>query len=191
MILVVGRPGLDEAGDLARLCGRVALAAVEAGTEVELVGSVGDDDAGDKVVIALGRAGIGHAAVLRDPAGVTPREHLGETPPRLDARDLELAFAYLPECRVLVLAEPLDPDALRVASAAAAYHGAAVIAIVDAGEQPSDLLPGATVLSAPQIDDGAFAALVGRYAAGLAQDLSPAYAWQAAVASVGWEEAPQ
>jgi hypothetical protein len=39
---------------------------------VELVGKVGNDGAGDAVVVALGRLGVGHAALLRDPARFTP-----------------------------------------------------------------------------------------------------------------------
>jgi hypothetical protein len=50
----------------------VAVAAHKRGAAVELVGKVGDDGAGDAVVVSLGRLGIGHAALLRDPARPTP-----------------------------------------------------------------------------------------------------------------------
>src|SRR5687768_9936471 len=129
MIVVVGRPGLGPNGQLDRLTARIAFAAAGAGGEVELVGSIGDDAEGDDVVVALGRVGIGHAAILRDPAGSTPvasapgepgdeRDHMRL--PRLDAGDVDLGLRYLPECRVLIAAEPLPEDALRVVVDAAA-----------------------------------------------------------------------
>lgn len=191
MIIVVGRPGLDENGELDRLSGRVAQAAALAGGRIELVGSVGADRAGDELVIALGRIGVGHAAVLRDPAGETPKAGATARLPRLDASDLELGLAYLPECRVLILAETLDVAARAVAAAAASYHGAAMIALVPAAETaPSDLPTSATVLAAPDADEGAFASLVGRYAVALATGRDPTEAWADALAGSGWEAAP-
>ncbi len=76
MIVVVGLPvyaGLpDGRGAPAGLAVDVAIAAHGRGATVELVGKIGDDGAGDAVVVALGRAGVGHAALLRDPARPTP-----------------------------------------------------------------------------------------------------------------------
>jgi len=76
MIVVIGLPayagsasGEGSAGGLAV---GVAAAARTRGVSVELVGKVGDDGAGDAVVLALGRMGIGHAALLRDPTRPTP-----------------------------------------------------------------------------------------------------------------------
>ena len=76
MIVVIGLPayagsasGEGSAGGLAV---DVAAAARTRGCPVELVGKVGDDGAGDAVVLALGRMGVGHAALLRDPARPTP-----------------------------------------------------------------------------------------------------------------------
>lgn len=192
MILVVGRPGLGQRGQLHGSAALVALAAAEAGSPVEIVGSVGDDPDGDAVALALGRAGVGHAALLRDPAGVTPRERVpAEEPlPRLDARDIELGLSYLPECRVLVVAEALDRDALRAARQAAEYHAAQMIVLVPVGESPPrDVPSGATVLQTPEADGGAFASLVGRYAAALADGRSPDEAWQDALGGSGWQEA--
>lgn len=73
MIVVVGnpawRPGAvpGPGGSAAR----IAVAAAAAGAAVELVGRAGDDPAGDALLFALTRAGVGHAAVLRDPARPT------------------------------------------------------------------------------------------------------------------------
>lgn len=75
MIVVIGLPAYGSAGGegiAAGLVVDVAAAASSGGSSVELVGKVGDDGAGDAVVLALGRLGVGHAALLRDPARPTP-----------------------------------------------------------------------------------------------------------------------
>jgi sugar/nucleoside kinase (ribokinase family) len=200
VILVIGRPALGEGGRLAGTCALVCLAASEAGARVELVGSVGDDLDGDEVAVALGRAGVGHAALLRDPAGATPHAAAGSGEPaepaepsapgplpRLDARDIELGLLYLTECRVLVVAEPLEQDGLEVARDAARYHAAKMVVIVaDGAPPPVELAADATVLSAPVGDGGAFAAVVGRYAAALADGRPADEAWQAALSGSEW-----
>ncbi|CAN5778933.1 hypothetical protein BH24CHL5_BH24CHL5_10630 [soil metagenome] len=197
MIVVLGRPGLTHDGALDRPAGRIALAAAAAGGRVELVGTVGDDAEGDNVALELGRAGVGHAALLRDPAAATPgptAEAGDDAPrlPRLDAADVELGLRYLADCHVLVLAEPMPPPALAVALDAAAYHGAALIVVTAptgaAAEQPS-LPDEATVLEMPDHDEGAFAELVGRYAALLESGRSAPEAWHDALADSGWEHA--
>ena len=74
MIVVIGIP-LGVSGSEQGVAGTPALAAIaaaRAGGTVELVGKVGDDPAGDAVVLALGRHGVGHAALLRDPGHRTP-----------------------------------------------------------------------------------------------------------------------
>lgn len=189
MILVVGRPRLGERGELEGNAARVALAAAQAGGRVELVGSVGDDAAGEAAALALGRAGVGHAALLRDPAAQTARQAGKERLPRLDANDLQLGLSYLADCRVLVLAESLEPAAQQVALEAADYHGAWLIMLHDGErEPPTDLPAKATVLGVPQEDGGAFTQLVGRYAAALARGEPAERAWQDALAGSGWEE---
>jgi hypothetical protein len=76
MIVVVGLPAYAETasgeGSAGGLAVEVAAAAHALGSVVELVGKVGDDGAGDAVVLALGRLGVGHAALLRDPSRSTP-----------------------------------------------------------------------------------------------------------------------
>ncbi len=183
MIVVLGRPELDESGALARRAGRIAAAASSAGAGVELVGSVSDDGAGDETITELGREGIGHAALLRMPTTT------GE--PRLDAADIELGLRYVTECRVLVVADALDQRALAAAVDGARYHGAQLVVAA-----PDPHLPGgaalpdhATVLVPPDEDDGAFAQLVGRYAAQLDAGRSAVDAWRDALTSTGWEQA--
>ncbi len=73
MIVVVGplayRPGSSGApGAAAGLAAGVASAAAAAGAAVEVAARVGDDPAGDALLLALARAGAGHTATLRDPA---------------------------------------------------------------------------------------------------------------------------
>lgn len=182
MIIVLGRPRLDERGAITGTAGRVAVAARAAGAQVAIVGLVTDDDAGDATVTELGRAGVGHAALLRQPGD-------GELRP-LDRADIELALGYVPECRVLVAAEPLSDDAMVATTEAAAYHGAALICVTDAGASPPTALPEtATILEEPDEDGGAFAQLVGRYAAALATGTQAQEAWKSAVDKSGWEAA--
>ena len=157
------------------------------------MGSVGDDAGGEQVALQLGVAGIGHAALLRDPAGSTPTLDADgierDAPlPRLDHGDVDLGLRYLPDCRVLIAAEPLDPPALTVVAEAAAYHGAALIVLAAPGSAAPEGLPDATtLLGLPDHDDGAFAELVGRFAVGLAAGEPAAEAWAAAVSETGWE----
>ena len=84
MIIVLGRPSIAEV-PIGPRAGRprratVAMAVAAAGGRVELVGSVGDDAAGDAVAIGLARAGVGHAALLRIPR--LPRLAPGRRTPR-------------------------------------------------------------------------------------------------------------
>ena len=74
MIVVIGRL----AGRLADgttvadgLAAGIAQAAVGAGAGSEIITKVGNDPAGDAVLLGLGRAGVGHVATLRDPAWAT------------------------------------------------------------------------------------------------------------------------
>ena len=76
MIVVIGLPAyVDEAdGEICAggLAVEIAAEARRRGAQVELAGKVGGDGAGDAVVVALGRLGVGHAALLRDAARPTP-----------------------------------------------------------------------------------------------------------------------
>jgi len=78
----------------------VARAAVAAGAAAQVIGKVGADETGDALFLDLARAGIGHAAVLRDPGRPTTTAHpqtdteTGEDPdegpvldPRLEEHD--------------------------------------------------------------------------------------------------------
>ena len=205
MIAIVGIPAwrnAEPAGPAGRSC-EIAIAASERGARVELVGRVGDDGAGDALMIALARAGVGHAAILRDPTQPTAvvaalpdgeGEALAEAPappalpmfaagPRLEPADVELGLGYLTEFRVLVVADEVPVDALPAAIDAAAFAGAHLVLLVPPGRPvPPQVPPDATVLAAPdEADDGAFGALVGAYAAALDAGVDPAEAFAAAL----------
>ncbi|HET9457876.1 MAG TPA: PfkB family carbohydrate kinase [Candidatus Limnocylindrales bacterium] len=222
-MIVIGSPlhVVTEAGPRAGgFAVAVARAAAAVGARVEIVGKVGEDPAGDAVLLDLAAYGIGHVAVLRDPGRPTgievppaepesaPFDEPGEAAagrdgvggvvgapphgqPTLDAADIGLALRYIPEYRVIVIAEPLAPDALEAAAAAARWAGAALVVIIGAGEAPPTALgPEATVLEA-QVDDpdGTFARVVGEYAARLERGEPPAEAFAAASSGTGWTAA--
>ena len=163
MIVVVGRPRVirpepDAALVPSGIAAQIAITIARSGAAVELVGSIGDDPEGDRVVVGLGVEGVGHAALLRDPATRTPSEGVdsGRPLPRLDAADIELGLRYLPDCRVLVLAEDIDDAARRAVLDAAGYHGAAVVMIAAPGSVAADTLDdNVTLLETPEAEEDA------------------------------------
>ncbi|HEY8437466.1 MAG TPA: hypothetical protein VIK65_02530 [Candidatus Limnocylindrales bacterium] len=190
----------------------VARAAADAGAAVQLIGKVGEGPDGDAVLLDVAAAGIGHVAVLRDAEAVPVADTSGDdgrtdvsidqlseidegddgnasrraprSTPILEAADLELALRYLPEYSVVVVAEPLDADALRAVVAAAGWGGARLVVIGAGDDLPDD----ATVLEAPDDDaESAFADAVGRYAAALDRGVEPREAFAAASTGAGWE----
>ena len=219
MIVVVGSPRarLAQPGSIvaAGLAAHVALAAAAAGAPVQIVGRVGEDAAGEGALLDLAQRGVGHVAVLRDPARATPIDQPNATSdadadavvggldaepdpviapldaPSIDAADLELALRYLPDYRVIVIAEPVAADVLRVAASAVGWSGSALVVVGDASDftgLPDDV----TVFARPDSDpDGAFAAMVGTYAAGLDRGDDPREAFTAATVAVGSTAAPE
>lgn len=214
MIVVIGLPAYTDSPDGERCAGglvvEVATAARQRGGAVELVGKVGNDGAGDAVVVALGRFGIGHAALLRDPvlptpvlAAVAPEDDAAEVDadgpdarllpedpdarPSLDAADVDLALHFLPGAGVIVLTWPLSESAVSAAVDGAAFAAARLIVLVPAGASPPAVPSEATVLEAPADDDGSFGRLVGIFAGALDEGVDPAAAFGEAVAASGWE----
>jgi sugar/nucleoside kinase (ribokinase family) len=212
VIVVVGSPAgriVEGRITLAGMAGETARAAAATGAEVQLVGRVGGDPAADALLLALAAAGVGHVAVLRDPARPTPveGEAVGDgsddidpvdtgaeptapqNPPiELDAGDVDLGLRYLTEFAVLVVAPPATADVLRMAVDGARWASAGLILVVDA-EAPPDLAlpPDAIVLEAPEDDpDGAFATVVGRLAAALDGGAAADAAFAQVVESAGW-----
>jgi hypothetical protein len=213
MIVVVGLPVYADGPDGEECAGglavEVAAAAGRRGGTVELVGKVGNDGAGDAVVVALGRLGIGHAALLRDMARPTPvltatqRDESADTGaeepesmllpedpaarPALEAADVELALRYLPQASVIVLADPSAESTVEAGIQGAAFTSARLIVLVPTGGVSPSVPPEATVLEAPQDDDGSFGRLVGTFAGALDAGLDPAAAFSEAVTTSGWE----
>jgi sugar/nucleoside kinase (ribokinase family) len=210
VIVVIGSPLAREvdggATTAAGLAPGIAVAAAGAGARVELVGKVGEDPAGEAVLLDLARRGVRHVAVQRDPARPTPTVRAAtsddeavdvEAPAddatfpataasTLDAADLQLALRYLPEYSAIVVADRLHADALGVVLDAAAWAGAALV-IVGEPAVGADLPEGVTVFAAPDDGDpdGAFAAMVGTYAAGIDRGDDPKAAFATATATVG------
>jgi hypothetical protein len=214
VIVVVGSPlvGVTQAGlRAAGIAAGIARAAAAAGAEVQVVGKVGEDPGGEAVLLDLAASLVGHVAILRDPSRPTPAiAQAGDDDPAFDdddestmtedgtsiapadglslePADIELALRYLPDYRVLVIAEPLAEGSLRVATAAAAWNGAALVVIVPRGSAPP--VPGddATVIEAPPDDpDDAFAGIVGAYAAAIDRGEEPKEAFSSASSTLGW-----
>ena len=150
----------------------LAIAGRAAGfAQVQVIGIIPDGPDGDRQLIALATAGIGHAAVLRTASRA------------LEAADVDLALRYLPELRVVVAAGA-DASLLPTLVDGAAYAGASLIVIDRAGatEAERNLPPSAIVLEAPSSDpDGTFAGFVGAFAARLDGGAVPADAWETTV----------
>lgn len=219
MITVVGSPAwraTEPQGPAGRAC-EIALAAAAAGARVELVGRVGDDPAGDRLLIALARGSVGHAAILRDPThptalalpgpdaaddddpfsdaaddeDVAPAGLAATLPgPRLEPADVTLGLRYISGFDVLVVADDAPVAVIPAAAEAAGFAGARLLVLVAPGVVTPHLPDDALVLGAPGADDGAFGTLVGAVAAGLDRGLSPADALRASTGAAGWETVP-
>lgn len=226
MIVVIGavafEPGPAGGGSVVGLAAGAAFAAAAAGCRVELMAKVGEDGAGEELLLALARGGVGHLAVLRDPARPTalavapvevatderdvplaellagtvaddrlPDALLPAAPGlALEPADLALGLQYLRDYRVVVAVEPLAEGGATVIADAASFVDAPLVVVAAPGAPLPGAYAAATVLEAPADDpDGAFAALVGRFAAALDRGEPAVEALGAAVAAGGWEPA--
>lgn len=99
MIVVVGdptlRPAEGSAASLADgLAAAIARACVAAGAAVQIAGKIGDDEAGNEILLSLSRDGIGHVALLRDAGLATriiPARDVAD--PDLEAPSVDAAWA--------------------------------------------------------------------------------------------------
>jgi len=212
VIVVVGTPAWNPGpppGPGGRAAS-IALAAAEAGSRVELLGRIGDDPAGDALVMALSRSAVGHAALLRDPVHPTvlfvpadadeddvvgpgapdgPRPAVAGPPdgPSLGAEDVSLGLRYLTDFDVLVVGDDAPAPVIPACVEAAAFAGAQLVVVIASSDPaPGGLPVGATVLLAPEGAGEAFGRLLGRYAAALDAGADPAAAFTDATAD-GWE----
>jgi hypothetical protein len=214
VIVVVGNPALlaSEPPRAGGLAVGVAAGAAAAGGDVQLVGKTGEDSAGEAALLDLAKRGVGHVAMLRDagratpvladpaaadlapfddhdvsPAPPSPDAPAQPPGPALDPADIELALRYLPDYRVLIVADALSSAALEVVLAASRWSGAALVILLPAGSEAPTLTSEATVIEAPEVDpDDAFASVVGAYAAALDRGEEPAEAFATASSAGGW-----
>jgi hypothetical protein len=182
------------------LTGRLALDAATAGASVELVAKIGDDPAGDALLLALARAGVGHVAVLRDPVHRTAWRparaddavdliDLDEAPtpwtvepdqgPELDIDDVGLALRYLTEFRVVVAIHP-TPGIVGEVAAAAAWGNAHLVIVTRPGDAAPEGIPlGSLVVEAmgDAVEDPSIGSRLGVYAAAVDGGTTPGDAY--------------
>ncbi len=210
MIVVIGEIGASGAGPgmaPSGLAAGIALAAAAAGTRVEIVARLGDDPAGDAVLLAFAAAGVGHVATLRDAAHATrlveptaepidPDGHdgddVGEAPgadaritPTLDAADVGLALRYLDDYRVIVLVHPADDGVIREVVRATDWATAHLVVISEPTAPAPDDLPADAVLLAASDEAEGIAGILGRYAAAVDGGDEPATAFRATLRAAG------
>jgi sugar/nucleoside kinase (ribokinase family) len=189
------------------LAAGIALAAASAGAAVEIVTRLGEDTAGDELLLAFAAARVGHVATLRDAVHATPiapapgepvdpSDDLDDAPdqavaapaaprPTLDAADVELALRYLSDYRVIVVIHPADAGIVREAVAATAWASAHLVVVSEPGAATPGDLPTDSVLLAASDDAEAVASLLGRYAAAIDGGEAPAEAFQATLGAIG------
>lgn len=140
MIVVVGDPVLHlaDVGAPSVAVGRaaaIARACVRAGASVQLAGKVGDDPAGDEVLMSLTRDGVGHVALLRD-AGLATRMDApgvtgdgdGPTPAGTDAEEDDWAVARVDDGAEAASASALAPEDLDLALRYLTSFGVLIVA---------------------------------------------------------------
>lgn len=172
VIVIIGSPTalLDKSGghQAGGLSVRVAAELVRRGERVELVGRVGADAAGDQAILSLSRDGIGHVALLRDPALVTPIGSAAHGIP-VDAGDVQLGLRYLTSFTTVLLIDPLDASVVRQVTEDASFVGAHLVIVAKsplpvAGSAASAVLGGGSppplFIPRPQVEGPEFDALL-------------------------------
>jgi hypothetical protein len=179
------RPGAAaSASTPAGMVSETARRSAAAGTRTEVVGVVSAGPGGDRQLIGLAEAGIGHATVVRSSAA------------EIEPADLELALRYLPDVRVIVLVAP-SASMLATATAAASWSDASLIIVgpIDAAAAAelatAEAAPAMPVLLDPPArdPDGAFAGVVAALAVRLDAGDDPASAWRSTVATLAIDPA--
>jgi hypothetical protein len=162
----------------------IAKRAAAAGARTEVVGVSPPGPAGDRQLVELATAEVGHATVIRSVAS------------GVEAADLDLALRYLPEVRVVALVAPAA-GLLAAALAASSWSGASLIVLgpldADAASVIATAEPGPgvpIVLDPPSRDPaGAFAGVVAALAVRLDAGEDAARAWRSTVAALAIDPA--
>jgi sugar/nucleoside kinase (ribokinase family) len=186
VIVVIGALGLRGTIDEPApdgLAPEIARSAAVAGARVELISKAGDDPAGDAVLLALAREGVGHVATLRDPARLTPVRPRPDEPtdpadPSVDsdpAADVEDAATLVaaslddPEPTLdaadislalryltdfeVLVAVHASPELLAEAVSAASWSGARLVVVVEPETDVPGGLPADALVVAAAADD--------------------------------------
>jgi hypothetical protein len=154
-------------------------AAASGGARVEVVGLASAGPDGDRQLLELAAAGVGHATVTRSDAST------------IEPADLELALRYLPDIRVIVLASP-EPALLRMAAEGSSWSSASLVVLGPLDGDAADVAgaAGAIILEPPKHDpDEAFAGLVAAFARRVDAGDAPAGAWRSTLASLAVDPA--
>ena len=200
MIVVIGSAHLllaDGERSAGGLAVDIARAAAGDGSRVEFIARVGDDPAGDDLLVALSRLGIGHVATLRDASRPTPvitvvddvAGSTGPEPPTgtagpdaghaLEREDVGLALRYITDFDVVV-AVHLVPDVVLEVADAAGWAGAHLVVVGRSGDDTPASIPSDALVVVDDSDEGesAVGAAIGRYAAAVERgdDRAAAYA---------------
>jgi len=141
VIVVIGSPSALARDGVVRAVGLsslIAIAAAAHGRTVQLVGRLGDDGVADAVLQDLARQGVGHVAVLRDPAHPTPADtaadgSVADHPPtatglELEPEDVELALRYLTDFAVVAVVGE-SGSVLAVVERAASWGTSALVVV--------------------------------------------------------------
>jgi hypothetical protein len=186
-VIVVGILGAS-AGTVFEIARRAAAT----GARTEIVGAAPIGTAGDRSLLQLAAAGVGHATVTRSNSAAADDASSAAGQSAIEPADLELALRYLPDVHAIVLVQPAAP-LLATAAAAAGFAGATLIVIGPADPASLDMLGAPApmiVLDPPAHDpDGAFAGVVAALAARLDAGEDPASAWAATLTSLVVEPA--
>ena len=149
-------------------------AVASADSRVEVVGLAPAGADGDRLLLELASAGVGHATVTRSAAAT------------IEPADLELALRYLPDVRVVVLVAP-EAALLRTAASGSSWSDAALVLVGPLGTDAAEVVDGspAIVLEPPDRDpDEAFAGLVAAFAGRVDAGEPAEAAWRATLAAL-------
>lgn len=154
----------------------IARRAAATGARTEIVGVAPLGAAGDRQLVELAAAAVGHATVTRSAAA------------GIESADLDLALRYLPDIRAIVLVEP-GAALLATATAASAWSGATLIILgaLDAEQTAiADAAPAPPIVIEPPARklDGAVAGLLAALAGRIDAGDDPAAAWRSTLAAL-------